>query len=320
MSVPLLEVNGLSKTFGSVQAVGGIDFLICEGRCVALLGPNGAGKTTTIRIIAGLLKQSAGTVGFVDGDHVGTGGNRAMIGYLPQAPSFYNWMTGLEYVVYAGRLCGLPRSHAVSRAKELLERVGLNAAAKRRIGSYSGGMKQRLGLAQALVHRPKLLVLDEPVSALDPIGRREVLELLQELKRETTVLFSTHVLPDAEELCDDVIIINKGAIALQGNIAEIRSRYRQPVIELELERDEPSLKWADAFAERHRSGTNVSSQTAGLIYDVSRQGASVRFSVTEVDAAREQLLGELAAEKVRVSRLQVGYTSLEDLFMKVVSL
>lgn len=319
MTAPLLEVKGLSKTFGSVQAVGGIDFSIREGRCVALLGPNGAGKTTTIRMIAGLLKQSAGTVDFVDRNHGGAGENRALIGYLPQAPSFYNWMTGLEYVVYAGRLCGLPRRTAVARAKELLERVGLTAAAKRRIGSYSGGMKQRLGLAQALVHRPKLLVLDEPVSALDPIGRREVLGLLQELKRETTVLFSTHVLPDAEELCDDVIIISKGTIALEGNIAEIRSLHRKPVIELELERDEASLNWADAFAERIRCGATEASQTAGLIYDVSRQGASIRFSVTEVDAARQQLLGELATAKVGVSRLQVGYASLEDLFMKVVS-
>src|SRR5690606_32474149 len=133
------------------------------------------------------------------------------------------------------------------RAKELLERVGLADAAKRRIRGYSGGMKQRLGLAQALVHAPRLLVMDEPVSALDPLGRREVLGLLRDLKQETTVLFSTHVLHDAEELCDDVIIIRDGQVALQGSLSSIRSDHRKPIIELRVEDDTESKVWLDQF-------------------------------------------------------------------------
>ncbi|CAM4188255.1 ABC transporter ATP-binding protein [Paenibacillus alkaliterrae] len=314
----LLEVKGLTKTFGAVQAVGGIDFSIHVGRCVALLGPNGAGKTTTIRMIAGLLSQTAGTMrfhGFVKGDY---GKGKVHIGYLPQSPSFYNWMSGLEYAVYAGRLCGLPAGTALKRAKELLERVGLSGAAKRRIGSYSGGMKQRLGLAQALVHSPKLLIMDEPVSALDPIGRREVLGLLQELKEETTVLFSTHALHDAEELCDDVIIIRKGQIALQGNIAAIRNEHRKPIIELQLEQDEVSIKWFTDYKDR-LSRWSDEAQEASFIQNIEQQGAAVRFTVREVDSARQHLLEVLTREKVKVSRLEIGHTSLEDLFMKVVA-
>lgn len=314
----LLQVKDLTKTFGSVQAVAGIDFSITEGRCVALLGPNGAGKTTTIRMITGLLKQTAGQLDFSDSAQAGN--HRALIGYLPQSPSFYPWMTGNEYVVYAGRLCGLSAAAAKKRAKELLERVGISSAAQRRISSYSGGMKQRLGLAQALVHHPRLLVMDEPVSALDPLGRREVLELLRELKRETTVLFSTHVLHDAEELCDDVIIIQNGKIALQGAIEAIRSGHRKPIIELQLERDDHSERWLSAFMERMLPSKNAG-QSAGLFHDVQLQNGFARFTVNvnDVDAARRNLLEELTRSQVKVSRLEIGHTSLEDLFLKVVT-
>ncbi|HTG70341.1 MAG TPA: ABC transporter ATP-binding protein [Candidatus Udaeobacter sp.] len=312
----LVQVRGLTKTFGAVQAVAGIDFSITEGHCVALLGPNGAGKTTTIRMITGLLKQTAGHMDFPGS--VQAGQHRALIGYLPQSPSFYSWMTGYEYVVYAARLCGLSAEAAKKRAKELLERVGISSAAKRRISSYSGGMKQRLGLAQALVHHPRLLVMDEPVSALDPLGRREVLELLRGLKRETTVLFSTHVLHDAEELCDDVIIIQNGKIALQGAIEVIRSEHRKPVIELQLERDDHSERWLSAYMERILSSMDAG-KSAGLFHDVQLQNGVARFTVNELEAARRKLLEELTSSQVKVSRLEIGHTSLEDLFMKVVT-
>jgi ABC-2 type transport system ATP-binding protein len=312
----LLQVKGLAKSFGTVEAVAGIDFTIATGHCVALLGPNGAGKTTTIRMITGLLKQTSGQMEFMGSAQAGN--HRALIGYLPQSPSFYNWMTGMEYVIYAGRLCGLSSAVAKKRAKELLDRVGISSAAKRRIGSYSGGMKQRLGLAQALVHQPKLLVMDEPVSALDPIGRREVLELLRELKRETTVLFSTHVLHDAEELCDDVIIIRNGKVALQGAIDTIRNEHRKPIIELQIERDANSERWLSSYMERILPSLGKGSET-GLFQDVQMQNGIARFTVNEVDAARRNLLEELTKEQIKVSRLEIGHSSLEDLFMRVVT-
>ncbi|NIK80503.1 ABC-2 type transport system ATP-binding protein [Paenibacillus castaneae] len=312
----LIQVKGLTKSFGTVQAVTGIDFTIEEGHCVALLGPNGAGKTTTIRMITGLLKQTSGQMIFHGAE--ADGNQRQLIGYLPQSPAFYNWMTGLEYVIYAGRLCGMTAVDAKKKAKELMERVGLSHAAKRKIGGYSGGMKQRLGLAQALVHSPKLLVMDEPVSALDPLGRREVLGLLRELKQETTVLFSTHVLHDAEELCDDVIIIRDGGIALQGAISSIREEHRKPIIELQLEEDDQSQRWLSSYIAQMQAAMQRNAESS-LIMEAVLNDNIARFTVKEIEAARQSLLEDLTRERVKVRRLEVGYTSLEDLFMKVVT-
>lgn len=343
----LLEVKGLAKSFGGVQAVKGIDFAVMEGRCTALLGPNGAGKTTTIRMLTGLLKASAGTVAVGGAGAAGTGSEigdrRAMLGYLPQAPSFYNWMSGLEYAAYAGKLCGLAPKQAKERAKELLAAVGLEQAGNRRIGGYSGGMKQRLGLAQALVHRPRLLVMDEPVSALDPIGRREVLTLLQGLKSETTILFSTHLLHDAEELCDDIVIMASGEVALQGSLQGIRSENRQPLIELDLEEGAESKKWLQAFVEKRNAGVynavpdsnlkrtngtvvdNVfnpgedsASELRGMVKEAELRGYALKLSVDDLAGARQLLLQELAEKRLNVRRLELGYSSLEDLFMKAV--
>ncbi|MFD1904017.1 ABC transporter ATP-binding protein [Paenibacillus rhizoplanae] len=152
--MPLLEVKDLHKSFKGHPSVNGISFGIEAGRCVALLGPNGAGKTTTLRMLSGLLKQSAGTITF---DGAPGKDYRRQLGYLPQAPAFYNWMSGHEYIVFAARMSGMNAREAAVASGAVLERVGLGSAARRRIGGYSGGMKQRLGLGQALVHRPRLL-------------------------------------------------------------------------------------------------------------------------------------------------------------------
>lgn len=313
----MLQVQDLSKSFGTTRAVKGISFTVHEGRCVALLGPNGAGKTTTIRMLAGLLKQTGGHIRF---QGAGTELERkSQLGYLPQSPTFYGWMTGLEYVSFIGKLSGLGALDAKKRAIELVERVGIGDAAKRRIGGYSGGMKQRLGLAQALVNRPKLLIMDEPVSALDPIGRREVLKLLEELKRETTMLFSTHVLHDAEELCEDVVIIRRGEIAVQGSVSDVRNRHRRSLIELRLEEDERSLCWMRDFADKVSDGVGIENGHALFMQVEHHRRGAMKVIVDDIDRAREWLLSELAKERVKVNRLEVGHSSLEDLFMKVVT-
>ncbi|WP_192896554.1 ABC transporter ATP-binding protein [Cohnella sp. AR92] len=305
----LLTVDQLTKRFERETAVDGIGFAIGEGRCVALLGPNGAGKTTTIRMLTGLLPPTSGTIRF-EGMKPGQD-RREWIGYLPQTPAFYGWMTGREFLVYAGQLCGLSAKEAASRADMLLKRVGIDTAGKRRIAGYSGGMKQRLGLAQALIHRPKLLVLDEPVSALDPIGRREVMTLLGELKSETTVLFSTHVLHDAEELCDDILILSKGRLATGGSLSDIREANRQPVLSLETEGDLRSREWLAGWLKRLPDGLEAASATE----------TGVRLFAGDLETARRSVLRELAdnAADVRVSKLEIGYTTLEDLFLKAVS-
>ncbi|MBB6633056.1 ABC transporter ATP-binding protein [Cohnella thailandensis] len=303
----LLTVDRLTKRFEGTLAVDGISFAIGEGRCVALLGPNGAGKTTTIRMLTGLLQPSSGAIrleGMKPGQDL-----RAWIGYLPQTPAFYGWMTGREFLVYAGRLCGLSAKEAYARSDELLARVGIGAAGKRRISGYSGGMKQRLGLAQALIHRPKLLILDEPVSALDPIGRREVMTLLGELKSETTVLFSTHVLHDAEELCDDVLIMSAGRLAEGGSLSGIREANRQPMMSLETEGDSRSKEWLEGWLKRLPAGFEAASATP----------AGARLIVRDLETARRTVIRELADADVRVTKLEVGYTTLEDLFLKAVA-
>ncbi|MGO4106448.1 ABC transporter ATP-binding protein [Paenibacillus sp. YAF4_2] len=306
MSV-LLSVDQLTKRFDETLAVDNIGFEIGEGRCVALLGPNGAGKTTTIRMLTGLLQPTSGTIhlsGLKQGQD-----RREWIGYLPQTPAFYGWMTGREFLVYAGQLCGLSAKEATSRSNELLERVGIGNAGTRKISGYSGGMKQRLGLAQALIHRPKLLVLDEPVSALDPIGRREVMAMIGELKNETTVLFSTHVLHDAEELCDDILIMRSGRLSLGGSLADIRKMNREPVLSLEIEGDDHSRQWLAGWINKLPNGIQATSEARG----------SVRLVAQDLETARRAVLKELAESEVSVSKLEIGYSTLEDLFLKVVT-
>ncbi|PZD95691.1 ABC transporter ATP-binding protein [Paenibacillus sambharensis] len=305
----LMRVENVTKTFGTTQAVKDISFSIGEGRCVALLGPNGAGKTTTIRMLTGLLKPTSGQIRFAGANEADA--FRASIGYLPQTPPLYGWMNGLEFLVHCGRASGMTAKAATTAAKELLVRVGLEQAGKRRVGGYSGGMKQRLGLAQALIHKPRLIVLDEPVSALDPVGRREVLELLRELKRETTVLFSTHVLPDAEELCDDVIIVAAGKVAVQGALPDIRREHQQPVLELQTDGSALAMSWVDRWLAAQ----------AGKSYVVegTRTADGFRLVVSDVPAAQRDLLQALAEADIAVRRMEFGHTSLEDLFMKAVA-
>lgn len=300
----LLQVTNLRKIYGKHISVDGINFEIEKGRCVALLGPNGAGKTTTLRMLAGLLEPTSGSISFEgsrpDVDY------RKGLGYVPQSPAFYGWMTGQEYVVFAAQLSGMGAKEAASRASESLKRVGLGGDARRRIGGYSGGMKQRLGLAQALVHRPRLLLLDEPVSALDPIGRREVMELLREIREETTVVFSTHVLHDAEEICDDIILMNKGLIAEKGSLSQLRSQYSLPVIRLRTEKSEGAIQWLESLVSKP------------FTLEAQLFGDHAVFNVNDIEIARLTILQEAAQLRIPLLQFEAGSSTLEDLFMKVV--
>ncbi len=302
--MPLLQVTNLRKSYGKHTSVDGISFEIEQGRCVALLGPNGAGKTTTLRMLAGLLQPTAGAISF-DGSPPGMD-YRRVLGYLPQAPAFYGWMSGMEYVTFAAKLSGSGSKEASSMAAVAIERVGLTPDARRRIGGYSGGMKQRLGLAQALVHRPRLLLLDEPVSALDPLGRREVMELLRDIREETTVLFSTHVLHDAEEICDDIILMNRGLIAEQGALSQLRSKYSLPVIRMRTEKNDVALQWLETLASKP------------FIVEARFSGDGAVFNVSDVEVARRSILQEAASLDIPLLQFEAGSSTLEDLFMKVV--
>jgi ABC-2 type transport system ATP-binding protein len=193
-----IRVEGLQKYFGPVRALDGLDLIVESGTVFGFLGPNGAGKTTTIRVLTGLAHATGGRAWVMDAEITADGQNVAQrVGYLPEEPAFYSWMTPREFLDHVGRLFGLTTSERAARVKELLELVGLAEVGKRRIGGFSRGMRQRLGLAQALVNQPDVLLLDEPLSGLDPSGRKEVLDLIKHLRGQCTVFMSTHILDRA---------------------------------------------------------------------------------------------------------------------------
>lgn len=225
----LVNIQNLTKTYKQHQAVKGISFQIEKGKCVALLGPNGAGKTTTLQMLAGLLAPTSGKIQFAN---TASADFRQRIGFLPQHPTFFPWMTAKEFLQFAGKLSQLSKLKLEDKITETLEFVSLKDVRNKRIGGFSGGMKQRLGLAQALLHEPDLLILDEPVSALDPNGRRDVLEILSKLKREMTILFSTHVLHDAEQVCDSVIILKEGSIMWNGSLDSLKNSQASSAVQI----------------------------------------------------------------------------------------
>ena len=221
----VLEVDHLTKTFGATKAVDDVGLRVTEGSIYGFVGENGAGKTTTMRLILGLIKPDAGEVR-VCGHPVRFGMTRTnrFVGYLPDVPEFYPYMRATEYMRFCGEVAGLGASEISRRSGELLEMVGLGQERKK-IGAYSRGMKQRLGLAQALITRPSLLICDEPTSALDPVGRKEVLEILNLIRAQTTVLFSTHILSDVERVCDRAAVIHKGRIVMDGSLDDLVARH-----------------------------------------------------------------------------------------------
>ncbi len=298
----VLEVNGLEKQYKEKTAVQNLSFSLKEGHCTALLGPNGAGKTTTLNMLSGLISPTKGTI-TMTGNKKGKD-LRQQIGYLPQYPAFFEWMSGNEFLVFSGEIAGLTRTESKERATELLTTVGLEEGKNRRIGQYSGGMRQRLGIAQALIHRPRLVILDEPVSALDPFGRKEILELLKKLKSETTILFSTHILNDAEQVCDDVLFLHNGRLVEQGSLSTIKVNHRAPQIILHLE---------DRVQE-------IASQLEELsdIQSISIEGNRIKASVTDIHSVRKEILHRASEQNWLIEKLEMSTDSLEEIFMKVV--
>ena len=300
--MPVVRVNGLKKKFQDNEVIKGLNFDLQKGKCTALIGPNGSGKTTTLRMLSGLMKPSAGTIIF-EGEKK-EADIRKYIGYLPQFPVFYEWMTGFEFLYYVGQLGGLSKKTVKARSEELLSLVGLSEARNQRIGKYSGGMKQRLGIAQAIIHSPKLVMLDEPVSALDPFGRREVLQLLEQLKTEMTILFSTHILNDAEEVCDHILFLHNGLIVESGTLAELQKNHGQARIVLEFL--EKTSDYIEAFSSR------------GLIASATIEGNTATLIVKDIEEAKRAFLREIADHDWPLIRFEIGGLDLEDMFMEVV--
>ncbi len=228
MTATPIELHGLSKTYRlgffmnrQVRALDGLDMLIQPGQVYGLLGPNGAGKSTTIKIVMNLVQATSGTAQLF-GKPPSDTTVRRQVGFVPENPAPYEYLTGREFVQLAADLGGVPQNEVRSRSAEVLEAVGMSRAADLQIRRYSKGMIQRVALAQAVVHRPLLLILDEPTSGLDPVGRRMVRDfILAERSRGTTVLFCTHIIPDVESLCDRVAVLVNGQRVREGKVAEL---------------------------------------------------------------------------------------------------
>ena len=223
----VLEVEGLRKVFHigffrkRVEAVSGTSFRVHKGEIFGLLGPNGAGKTTTIKAILRLIFPTEGEIRLF-GRSADERAAAARVGYMPENPYIYQYLKPLEFLDLCGRLVGLPKGERQLRSEEMIDKVGLRHAVDRPIGKFSKGMMQRIGLAQALLHDPELLVLDEPMSGLDPIGRKEVRDLLVEQREQgKTLLFTSHILSDVELLCDRVVIMQQGKITSEGQVHDL---------------------------------------------------------------------------------------------------
>jgi len=303
---PAIEIKQLVKRFGDAVALDGIDLGVPQGSVFGFLGPNGAGKTTALRILTGLARPTAGEARIL-GHDVSTGGNavRAQIGYLPDVPGFYPWMNALELVEFAGRLFGIERRALRERAEGLLEMAGLSSV-KAKVGGFSRGMKQRLGIAQALINAPSVLLLDEPTSALDPIGRRDVLEMISSLRGRTTVFFSTHILADVERVCDTVAILDRGRVVANAPIAELKRRAAVDRLVVEVDGDATTLI------------SGLRSQPWLQSMDQADGGSRLTLTVTDLKAAQHELPGAIAAAGVGLKRLEGAEASLEDMFVELV--
>lgn len=298
----MLHITNLSKRFGDKEVLDGLTLSVPEHSIFGFIGKNGAGKTTTMKTVLGLLKPDAGEIS-VAGEKVvyGQTATNRHIGYLPDVPEFYSFMSAPEYLSFCGEISGMPRSEIKPRSSELLSLVGLGGETHR-IKGFSRGMKQRLGIAQALLNRPKLLICDEPTSALDPVGRKEILDILFAVKEQTTVLFSTHILSDVERICTDVAFLNNGKADVQGKLSAIKAKYRTKEYLLETEQPEDTQKLMRAFSSCVKTAS--CSQADQLLFQGDEN--------TLFD-----LLRFVTDQKIPVLKVERLEPTLESLFMEV---
>jgi ABC-2 type transport system ATP-binding protein len=305
-----IRTEGLSKTFGPVAALDSLTMEVPDNVVFGFLGPNGAGKTTTVRLLTGFSRPTSGRA-WVAGEAVAEGNLalRAKTGLLPDVPSFYPWMSGREFLHFVGELHHLPADQRRKRADELLDLVELREVAGRRIGGYSRGMRQRLGIAQALVNRPKVLFMDEPTSALDPVGRREMLGLIQRLREDATIFMSTHILSDVERVCNMVGVIDQGQLLTVSTVEGLQRKYAPSLFEIEFIED------GAPFATSLKSVPWLAEPTL-----LVENGAQVlRVRALDVDRARKELPHLIANSGLTLSRYELVLPGLEEIFMKIVS-
>lgn len=285
MSNNMLTITDLHKQFGDKIVLNGLNLTVPKNSIFGFIGKNGAGKTTTMKMVLGLMKPDAGHI-LVNDERVAYGQTptNRYIGYLPDVPEFYRFMTAEEYLYYCGDISGMDKSENKKRCRELLEMVGL-AHEKHRIKGFSRGMKQRLGIAQALYNRPKLLICDEPTSALDPVGRKEILDILMSIREHTTILFSTHILSDMERICTDIALLDDGEIRMQGKLSDIKAKYRKDEYLFELENEADMVILQKTFSDIRQKDKNqlILRENLNNVFDVMRFVADRNISVLKME-------------------------------------
>lgn len=296
-----MEIRNVKKTFKNKTAVDSFSMELQSGECVGLIGPNGAGKSTLIKMIADIINPDTGEI-LLNGKRISS--MKKEIGYLPQYPNFFNWMTAKETLMFMGKLSGLSKNGLNTSIPNILKKVGLSGVEDSKVGTFSGGMKQRLGIAQTLLHKPSLIIMDEPVSALDPIGRREVLNLIQEIKKETTILLSTHILGDAQEICERFIVIKNGLKIEDTSIIELLQRNSDNKLNIEI--TEKDHKWIGTIEE------------LPYVKGIEVIGNQLKVKVENLENNKNLLLGHALKHDVDIVKFEVGNDTLEDIFLKLV--
>ncbi len=298
-----LKIENLHKSFGKNTIINGLSMSIPENTIFGFLGKNGAGKTTTMKMILGFLKKDEGSIE-VFGEEVSFGQAKTnrFIGYLPDVPEFYGYMTAKEYLNLCGAITGLSKNEIKNKSEELLELVGLRDVNKR-ISGYSRGMKQRLGIAQALLNSPKLLICDEPTSALDPLGRKEILDIILKIKDSTTVIFSTHILSDVEAICDHVVVLDKGKNVLESSIDELKNIKRINTIKIRFKSD----KELKAFKSLDKFSNLVTNEKGDTLYLTDEEN-----QLKDID-----ILYELYKLNIFPLEIKIEEPTLENIFLEV---
>jgi len=316
----VIDVRGVEKTFkGKVRALRGIDMTVHPGEVFGLLGPNGAGKSTLVKILMTIVRPSGGE-GTMLGRPIGDKGVMARIGYLPEHLQFPTYLTGQQALDFYAAMDDVPRDVRQRKADELLELVGMSEWRKKAIKGYSKGMKQRLGLAQALMNDPEIIFLDEPTDGVDPVGRRDIREVLLRLREQgVTVFLNSHLLSELEMVCERVAIMVKGVIAQQGTLDELTAGQARYEIELDpasLPSPASLIETLDASAEDRRDGAWSGRLRSGE--EVQADGP--RLSISTLEAERIQpVVDALRRGDVTIRSLQPRRPSLEDLFMQAVT-
>lgn len=302
----ILAIENLSKRFGEHNIINNLSFSVPENTIYGFLGQNGAGKTTTMKMILGLLKPTRGkiTVCKEEVTYGETKTNRH-IGFLPDVPEFYGYMKPMEYLALCGEITGLDRKKLKSKSEELLSLVGLDKTGKR-ISGFSRGMKQRLGIAQALLNEPKLLICDEPTSALDPIGRKGILDILLSVKGKTTVVFSTHILSDVERICDHVAVLHKGSLVLNGTLSQLKQSHGLDTLQIEFNSIDDLRRFTSEDSIRM------------LFQNAEHTECTVTLKSNDINKVVEQLYNAIFVTKIYPIKVEILEPTLENLFMEVV--